>query len=302
MMVSQDNRTYVDSPEEMASRDNHNRKNVGSSLATIDAATVNDGARPPHANMGAGIASARPRSSHDAALDRNLTEVRRSSELVATKTERKHGGNLRRPRVQSAPTKKVYAVDRGKDGPGVNGGGGGSGGGGGGGGSGGGSGGDGGGGVGAVGVVGGVGDVGASGVGGGDGGDGSGVGVVVVGGVGEGFLRFGSDQGTIPRLPSTLGRQSWPSSLVTQFSSVGGSSFPTSRASTTSSIRRSKPRKGERGGVLAAAREAKEAGDLEARQALARAEPNLFPEICSASLTDANDEKLRGRRGWLAKA
>lgn len=54
---------------------------------------------------------------------------------------------------------------------------------------------------------------------------------------------------------------------------------------------------------MAAAREAKDAGQAEAQQALARTEPNLFPEIiCATSPGEASGEKLRGRRGWLAEA
>ena len=264
-----------------ASRDNLEAGGLPSTAA--NAATVVGGTGYPGAISGEHF-DPRPRSSDGAGSDRSVREGCRANASAIAQAKERHPSSQYRTGVLSAHTTHGDITDISKHGRGDSSGGGGGGGGGGDGDGGGGGGGDDGGGD------GGGGDV-WVGVGGG------GVGV----GSGGGCVRFDSGQGTVPRLPSTLVRQSWPSSPVTYFSSAG-SSFPLSRASTTSSGRRSKSWKGERGGLLAVAREAKEAGQAEARQALARTEPNLFPEIFAASPGEASGENLRGRRGWLAEA
>lgn len=118
--------------------------------------------------------------------------------------------------------------------------------------------------------------------------------------VGECF-RFGSDQGMVPMLPRSPPRQPQSAGSVLPFSSATSPSL-LSRASTTASGRGSSASGRGAPWGLAAAREEREAVEAEVRQALARAEPNLFPEIFAASTAEGGSEELRGRRGWLAAA
>lgn len=135
----------------------------------------------------------------------------------------------------------------------------------------------------------------------------------------EEAIRFGMEQGVVPRLsPSPCG--SAPNSPIltlpqsssfVQLSSAGwsGSPFPQQRGSRTSTLSGlgsssgcgSRPRS-----QLEAVRAEREAVEAEARQAMARAAPNLFPEIFMAPPAPGDgkggSETIAGRRGWLAEA
>ncbi|CAN0088826.1 unnamed protein product, partial [Ectocarpus sp. 6 AP-2014] len=94
-------------------------------------------------------------------------------------------------------------------------------------------------------------------------------------------IRFGLEQAIVPRVssPSSTNLSPWPSASHVQLSL--GTSTPTLQVSRTSALS-SGLGAGSRSG-LEAVRAEREAVEAEARQAMARAEPNLFPEIIDDS-------------------
>lgn len=124
-------------------------------------------------------------------------------------------------------------------------------------------------------------------------------------------IRFGVEQVFIPRLSSTStpGPTPWPSTSAIQLSSGEGSprlrQQQASQPSTISAPSRRESGSGSRS-ALAALRAEREAVEAEARQAMARAAPNLFPEILVAPPTageaGGSGDGIRGRKGWVAGA
>lgn len=125
-------------------------------------------------------------------------------------------------------------------------------------------------------------------------------------------IRFGIEQEIVPRLlssGSTPGPSPWPSSSTIQLSSGEGtpSLQQQQQISHTSTLsapsRRASSGSGSRS-ALAALRAEREAAEAEVRQAMARATPNIFPEILVAPPTareaGGSGEGIRGRRGWVA--
>lgn len=123
--------------------------------------------------------------------------------------------------------------------------------------------------------------------------------LVVVGGgtSGEEYFRLGSAKGTVLRFPPPISRQPRASESLIHFASAC-SSLMFSRPSSASGGAGSGSKTESRGG-LAAARAERQAAEAEARQALAKAEPNLFPEICMPPTGNGGAGQIRGRRGWL---
>lgn len=123
-------------------------------------------------------------------------------------------------------------------------------------------------------------------------------------------IRFGVEQEIVPRLSSASrpGPSPWPSSSAAQFSSEEGSPPLQQQASNTSTLSGPSRRTSGSGSrsALAALRAEREAAEAEARQAMVRAAPNLFPEILVASPTageaGGGADGMRGRRGWVAGA
>lgn len=114
---------------------------------------------------------------------------------------------------------------------------------------------------------------------------------------GGGCFRFGSEEGTFPRVSPSPSCQPWSSNPQRCHLASAGSSLLLSRTSTiTASVGGGRGSGGGRGagGIVAAGRKERAAADAEARQALARAEPNLFPEIFVPPSGGS-----KGRRGWL---
>lgn len=128
-------------------------------------------------------------------------------------------------------------------------------------------------------------------------------------GGGEG-IRFGVEQEIVPRVSSASspGPSPWPSTSAIQLSSGEGSPPLQPQASYTSTLSTPSARASGSGSrsALAALRAEREAVEAEARQAMARAAPNLFPEILVAPPTDGraglSGEGMRGPRGWVAGA
>lgn len=143
----------------------------------------------------------------------------------------------------------------------------------------------------------------------------------------EEVFRFGIEQGVVPRLLSSYSSSSTPnnSSLAllrqqtgsfVQLSPAGGTGgvLPISqrqqmsRTSTLSGLGSGSGSGSRPRSQLAAVRAEREAVEAEARQAMAWAAPNLFPEIFLAPPATARGsggssqhEIIAGRRGWLAE-
>ncbi|CAM9258655.1 unnamed protein product [Ectocarpus sp. 4 AP-2014] len=120
--------------------------------------------------------------------------------------------------------------------------------------------------------------------------------------VGGDVFRFGLEQAVVPRVssPSSTNSSPWPSASHQLSLGTGTPAPQVSRTSALSSGLGADSRSG-----LEAVRAEREAVEAEARQAMARTEPNLFPEIIVASLPagDAGfGNVMRGRRGWVAGA
>lgn len=134
----------------------------------------------------------------------------------------------------------------------------------------------------------------------------------------EEVIHFGIEQVVVPRFssssPLTYNNASSTirqSSSFAQLSTARGSGSPTlqpqqlSRTSTLSGLGSGSGSGSRPRSQLAAVRAEREAIEAEARQAMARATPNLFPEICMAPPAAGGggscDEMIAGRRGWLAE-
>lgn len=127
---------------------------------------------------------------------------------------------------------------------------------------------------------------------------------------GSDVIRFGIAQEIVPRvsLASSPGPSPWPSTSAIQFSSGEGSpplQPHASYASTLSAPSRRASGSGSRS-ALEALRAEREAAEAEARQAMARALPNIFPEILVAPPTaggaGGSGDGMRRPRGWVAGA
>ena len=128
---------------------------------------------------------------------------------------------------------------------------------------------------------------------------------------GGNVIRFGVEQEIVPRLSaaSSPGPSPWRSTSAGQFSSGEGSPGLQPQASYTSTLSGPSQRASGSGSrsALAALRAEREAAEAEARQAMARAAPNLFPEILVAPPTaggaaGGSGNETRGPRGWVAGA
>lgn len=123
---------------------------------------------------------------------------------------------------------------------------------------------------------------------------------------GRDVIRFGIEQEIVPRvsLASSPGPSPWPSPSVVQLSSGGGSPGLRPQASYTSTLSAPSRRASWSGSrsALASLRAERELVETEARQAMARAAPNLFPEILVPTAGEAggSGDGMRGRRGWVA--
>lgn len=120
---------------------------------------------------------------------------------------------------------------------------------------------------------------------------------------GGNVIRFGLEQAVVPRVssPASTNSSPWPSASHVQLSLGTGS--PALQVSRTSAL--SSGLGAGSGSGLEAVRAEREAVEAEARQAIARAEPNLFPEIIVASPAAGEAQfgnVMRGRRGWVAEA
>eukprot|EP00903_Cladosiphon_okamuranus_P010537 g9967.t1 len=130
------------------------------------------------------------------------------------------------------------------------------------------------------------------------------------GGGGGEVIRFGVEQEIVPRLASASspGLSPWPSTSAVQLSSGEGSSPLQPHASYTSTLSAPSRRASGSGSrsALATLRAEREAVEAEARQTMARAAPNLFPEILVTPQTveraSGSANGMRGPRGWVAGA